>query len=67
MESLREQQFHELCHAIVEEEDGLRELHSLSLSAEERIKRRLTVLYAHLREVWPIVPGRGTREELGGD
>lgn len=65
MESLRNKRFLELCHAIVEAEDGLNELRSLSLTGEELLKRQLAVLYSQLREVWPIVPGRGTREESG--
>lgn len=63
MESLSDIQFREVCHAIVEAEDALRQHRTLSLSAEQRLRRQLTVLYDRLTELWPIVPGRGAINE----
>jgi hypothetical protein len=63
VESLNNRIFGDIGRAIIEAEGELQELKNISLSAEYRIKRHLTVLYDHLREVWPIVPGRGTKEE----
>lgn len=63
MESLRKTQFREVVELIVELEDRLRVDH-LSLSREYRYRRQLAVLYGVLEELWPILPGRGTRKEM---
>jgi hypothetical protein len=62
MESLRKEQFRTAVECIVELEERLH-VDRLCLSRECQYRRQLAVLYGILEELWPIVPGRGTRSE----
>ena len=63
MKKLREHQFREVCRGITDTEESLRHRHLLSLSTEERLRRYLATPYTLLNELWPIIPGRGSKEE----